>query len=167
MKHSFIRSEPLKTWDKVSIASFILLSLVIWYFFPQLSIARQRDTIYFYALGTQLFLYLFNYISLRNFRVYLFWFFVGVVHFATFLNLKNDYALSYLPMHSANGLRNTLILLILFQGLRFWSLEKQGMELVCPSRHGTDIFDTRKIKPLDMLLFFLYLFATFGLFLIR
>lgn len=60
--------------------------------------------------------------------------------------------------HSATGFRNTILLLLLFQVLRFISAKTQGQELVCPSKGSrTDIFDERKATFIDFVLFVIYI----------
>ena len=60
--------------------------------------------------------------------------------------------------HSATGLRNTILLLLLFQVLRFISVSTQGQELVCPSKGSrTDLFDERKVTFIDFFLFVVYI----------
>jgi len=63
--------------------------------------------------------------------------------------------------HAAAGLKNTLILLLLFQLLRFISIKTQGKELVCPARVGRrDTFDNRLSSIIDGLLFLVYFGST-------
>lgn len=60
------------------------------------------------------------------------------------------------------GLRNTIILLLLYQVLRFISAKTQGIELVCPSRGSEkDLFDNRQVTGIDFILFFIYYITTF------
>jgi hypothetical protein len=74
--------------------------------------------------------------------------------------LKDDQVLANVRGHSATGLRNTIILLVLFQVLRFASIRLQGKELVAPSRGRTDLFDERPVTFVDFILFVCYIAAT-------
>lgn len=76
--------------------------------------------------------------------------------------IKNDYALQMSQGNPSALLRNTLILLILFQLLRFISLKMQHQEFVCPPKGGgEDFFDKRNVTGVDRLVFVIY-FVAFG-----
>lgn len=78
-----------------------------------------------------------------------------------FFQLKDNPELQNPRGHSATGLRNTIILLLLFQILRIISLKIQKQELVAPTRgSATDLFDERKITFTDFFLFTIYFVAT-------
>jgi hypothetical protein len=65
--------------------------------------------------------------------------------------------LKYFLKNAGIGLRNTIILLLLFQVLRFLSLKVQQRELVAPSRGSwIDSFDERIVTVVDFALFFAY-----------
>lgn len=148
----------LNLWDKVTILLYLLLSVVLWYYFDNTTSSKiQRKILFGYTFGTQLFLYGLNYKSLRNLTVYFFWIGIGVIHLLFYFQLKDNQLLKNFHGHSPTGLRNTLILLLLFQILRFISARTQGMELVSPSRGSTrDIFDDRRITLLDFIFFVVY-----------
>lgn len=154
--------DKLKTWDKVTIVLYILLSLGLWFYFDNATNTKtQRDILFGYAFGTQFFFYFFNYKSLRNLTVYVFWVVVGIIHLYFYFQLKDNQALLNVRGHSATGLRNTLVLLLLFQVLRFISAKTQGQELVCPSKGSrTDLFDDRRITVIDFVLFVVYIGST-------
>lgn len=151
--------DQLKPWDKITIALYIFLTAALWYYFNITSSHQtQRDILLGYTLGTQLFLYFFNYKSLRNLTVYSFWIAVGFLHLFFYFQLRENTMLQNVRGHSATGLRNTIILLLLFQVLRFISARTQGQELVCPSKGSrTDLFDDRKITFIDFILFVVYI----------
>ena len=154
--------DKLKTWDKVTIVLYLFLSLGLWYYFDNAtSIQAQRDIIFFYGLGTQFFLYLFNYKSLRNLTVYVFWVLIGLLHLFLYFQLKDNPVLQNVRGNSATVLRNTIILLLLFQVLRFVSAKTQGVELVCPSKgFKDDMFNDRPLTFIDCVLFIIYIGAT-------
>jgi hypothetical protein len=117
-----------------------------------------------YTIGTHLFIYLFNYHSLRNLSVYLIWIFFGVGHFIAFMYLKDYDQLRMVKGHAANGLKGTIILLVIFQILRIISLNIQHQELVAPNRGGgIDIFEERSVNWLDYILFVIYMACGIGL----
>ncbi len=149
--------DKLNIWDKVTMALYLLLSIGLWYYYDKtVSNKMQRDIVFNYAFGTQLFLYFFNYQSLRNLTVYAFWLAIGILHLYLYFQLKDNLVLQNFGGHSSTGLRNTLILLILFQILRIISAKTQGQELVCPGKSRTDLFDDRQITFIDIILFFIY-----------
>jgi hypothetical protein len=124
---------------------------------------NPKDLVFGYTFGTHFFIYFFNYRSLRNFKVYLFWASFGVIHFYLFLVLKDESAFRMVEGHATTGLRNTISLLIVFQILRIISLNVQNQEFVAVSKSKTDLFDERPINFLDFLIFLVYLGAAVGL----
>jgi len=147
----------LKTWDQATIFFYILVSLVIVGMYDNLDVEGRKNLIFNYTIGTHFFLYLFNYKSLRNLTVYFFWLVVGFIHLYFYFQLKDNTNLFFARGHSATGLRNTLILLLLYQLLRFLSAKTQHQELVSPTRGGgTDLFDDRKVTFVDYTFFVVY-----------
>jgi hypothetical protein len=64
--------------------------------------------------------------------------------------------------HATFQLKNTLLLLIIYQVLRFLSLKIQKQEFVCPERGlKTDVLGERKPNLLDITLSFIYFSAVF------
>jgi len=154
--------DKLKTWDKVTIVLYLFLSIGLWYYFDNaISSKTQRDILFGYAFGTQFFLYFLNYKSLRNLTVYFLWVLIGILHLFIYFQFKDNPLLQNVRGHSATGLRNTIILLLLFQVLRFVSAKTQGLELVCPSKGSkTDLFDERQVTFIDFVLFVIYIGTT-------
>lgn len=154
--------DKLTLWDRISIWFYTVLSFTCAYFFYYKNNASaNRELLVFYTVGTQLFLYLFNYKSLRNFTVYLAWVFIALVHLFFYFQLKDIPILQNVRGHAATGLRNTIIVLLLYQVLRIISVNTQKQELVAPTRGGTtDIFEGRKITFIDYVLFVVYFGVT-------
>lgn len=158
MERPIFRFKKLKTWDKVTMGLYVLISIILWYYFENGTSNKMKcDVLFCYSFGTQFFLYGLNYKSLRNLLVYIFWIVIGLIHLFFYFQLK-DVAMFQRPGgHIATGLRNTIILLLFFQVLRFISLKIQGQELVCPSKYSkTDTFDDREVTIIDFILFFVY-----------
>lgn len=154
----------LTRWDKITIAIYSLLTAGLWYYFvntPEYS--HKRVVLYVYAFWTHLMLYGFNYKSLRNLAVYLIWFAFAFLHLFVYFQLRGNPMLQSFDSDAATGLRNTIVLLLLFQVLRYVSIRIQGQELVCPSRSGTDLFDGRKFTFTDFILFAVYIGSVFAL----
>jgi hypothetical protein len=159
MKQSIFYFETLKLWDKISIVLYFILSFGIWYFFNNTTnVSLQRNILTGYTLGTHIFIYFLNYKSLRNLTVYLLWILISILHLIFYFQLKDYPLLQNVHGHSATGLRNTFLLLLLFKVLRLISIKIQSVELVCPSRASkTDLFDERKVTYLDFILFVIYI----------
>ena len=161
MKHSLIYFEPLKIWDKWTIAIYALLTILVYFACTgKIYFSDIRGLIFGYALGTHYFIYFFNYQSLRNMYVFLIWVIFGIIHLLGYLFLKNDPTLEMTKVHSAIGLRNTLILLFIFQMLRVISVNIQHQEFVALSKSKTDLFEGRKVTIVDFLIFVIYVAAT-------
>jgi bacteriorhodopsin len=151
-------SKSLGSWDKITIATYIILTIIVAYYYIEDHDSVDAGIMIFgYAVGTHLFLYSFNYISLRNFKVYLIWLFISIFHFVAYLHLRSDITLQNVNGHGATGLRNTIILLILIQMMRYISIVTQGQEFVAPSRGIKDSFNERVVSPVDVLLCVAYL----------
>jgi hypothetical protein len=152
--------EKLNTWDIATLSLYTLLSTAIWYTFEY-----GGDRILFlYTSFTHLFLYFFNYKSLRNLTVYLCWFAIGLIHLYAWLQIKDNEALERVNGHAATGLRNTVILLILFQILRMISAHVQGQELIPPPSYGgIDFSDFRRANMVDFILFTIYMTTAISL----
>jgi hypothetical protein len=143
--------EKLRLWDKVTIVLYLLLSAGMIIYYLQKPVPERGDFPWSYAFLTQLCLYIFNYKSLRNMTVYCIWIGIGIGHIGMYLYLRD------LSGDAPKELRNTVILLLLFQVLRFISARTQGQELVCPGKYGTDLFEERKVTLIDYILFVLYM----------
>lgn len=158
MERPIFRFKKLNTWDKVTMGLYVLISIILWYYFDNATSNKtRRDILFGYAFGTQFFLYGLNYKSLRNLIVYSFWIVIGLIHLFIYFQLKDVAMLQNVGGHAATGLRNTIILLLFFQVLRFISIKTQENELVCPSKYSrTDIFDDREVTVIDFILFFVY-----------
>ncbi|MFT5347750.1 MAG: hypothetical protein ACI9M3_000784 [Bacteroidia bacterium] len=155
----FFYAKKITAWDWITIILYLLTSVGLYFFFENTEF--KKNVLFFYCLGSHFFLFSFNYKSLRNFKVYLIWVGFALVHLYFYLQLKDVNSLQNFQGHAAQGLASTLILLVLFQVLRYISLKTQGQELVCPSRSLTDFFDNRIITGIDFLLFIVYIAACF------
>ena len=158
MTHTLFFFNKLNTWDKVTILFYIILSFGLWYYFDNTTLSEnKRNILFFYSLGTQLFLIFFNYKSLRNLTVYFFWIAVGFIHLYIYFQQKYDPNLNFARGHSTTGLKNTIILLFLFQVLRILSIKVQKKELVNPARSNPkDLFGERSVTFIDFILFAIY-----------
>lgn len=165
LKRSFFYFEKIEIWEKWIIGVYFLFTLLICLCYAWCSAEVKQDTLILYIIGPQLSFYLFLYKSLRNFKFYLFWFLAGIIHFVVYLLVTGDY---YKQMSDHKELaplefRNTIILLIFFQLLRWTSIKLQRKEFVMISRTGKDLFDEREYTFVDFLLFAMYMAAFVGL----
>lgn len=157
MKKSIFYFEKLNTWDKVTITLYSIISLFIWRYFNDLEIESQKSYLSFYTFFTQFFLYLFNYKSLRNLSVYFIWIGFSLIHLYAYYYLKDIESLHYVRGHAANGLKNTIVLLLVFQVFRFLSAKIQYQELICPGKgNSTDLFNERKPTIIDWVSLIIY-----------
>lgn len=110
-----------------------------------------------------MFLYVFGYKALRNMSFFICWIVIALIHFAIYLNIRDIQTTAFMTKGANTGLRNTILLLVLFQVLRVVSLKIQHQELITPSRGGgLDLYNEREATFLDLLLFFIYLGAVFA-----
>lgn len=140
-------------WDSYSILIYIIISLII-FVIPDSS--QKKDILLGYSFLTTLFLYLFNYKSLRKLNVWLIWICISLSHIYLYNQLIANDSYNY----SIRYLRFSFFFLLLFQLLRFVSLIFQKVELVAPNRGSADIWDKRELTFTDYFCFITY-FTTF------
>ncbi len=151
--------EQANLWDKISVITYLILSVIL-YFDPYGIISKE--IVLGYSIGTQLFLYFFNYKSLRKLNIWLIWFLYALMHLYLYedLILKDDFQHHKVP--AASFLKHTWISLLLFQFLRILSLVIQNKELVPPTPVGqTDLWEDRKLTAIDyicFIIFFVFIF---------
>ncbi|MET3979361.1 hypothetical protein ABIB62_001947 [Mucilaginibacter sp. UYP25] len=162
MKRSIFYFEKFRPWD---IWTIVIYATISFYVFFNL----DKNILSFYANVTCLFIYLFNYKSLRNLSVYLVWLIFGIYQFCAYLYLRNDDSLIMKQGgNAASGLRNVIISIVLFQVLRILSLNIQNQELVAPTRGGvTDVFGERPLTSVDYVFFLIYMGCFLGLIFLR
>jgi len=158
MEKQIFYFERLKKWDKISIISYFILTIIIYYYLIKSDLITQNEIIFNYMFLTHFFIYFLNYKSLRNLSVYFIWILFSLIHLYTYyqIDILNTHYATELP-HSIKTLKNTILLLFLFQILRFISAKIQNQELVCPTRIDTnDIFDNRKPTIIDWISLFIF-----------
>jgi len=149
----FINIKKFSGWDIITISLYFALTIFLYLAnFPS-----KVDWLFGYTLGTHLFLYFFNYKSLRNFAVWLIWLGFSFIHLYLYFQFVDLPELQIFGTSTANGLRFTWILLFVYQVLRFLSLKIRNLELVSLSRGKKDIWDKRNITFFDVTLFFVYI----------
>jgi len=157
MRKPIFHFDKLKPFDLWTIGLYLLLTLGLYVNFKStLNITSQPKVIFFYAIGTQLFLYMFCYKSLRNLTTLFIWIAIGFLHLYFYFNFKDDITLQMLRGHATTPLRNTIPLLVLQQVFRIVSIKIQNQEFVSPWRRSKDLFDGREGTLLDFILFFMY-----------
>lgn len=139
---------------------YVLLSIEFCLFLTHAKSETQNHSLYFYAFFTQLFLYGFFYKAMRNLKIYIFCLAIGMLHFCLYYLLKENASLISFHNNTIITLRNTVILLIIFQLLRFISLQTQKQELACPSSKNKTVFHERYNTRIDTILLLIYLAAT-------
>lgn len=161
MQRPLLYFEKIKIWGIGVLIFYIILSVEFLFFLRLAKSETQHNYLTLYAVGGQLLLYGLLYKSLRNFKVYLFWLTIGLLHLCLYFILKENASLISFHSNTVIGLRNTIILIILFQLLRLISLRAQNQELVCVGRSKTDIYDNREYTRIDVVLYTIYIAATF------
>ncbi|MFB0499288.1 hypothetical protein [Mucilaginibacter sp. NFR10] len=156
----FIHYEPLKPWEIVLIMIYAVITLCIALSRFILGTESRQVAVIFYAMLTQLFLYIFLYVSLRNFRSYLIWLCFGAIHVILYLYFKGDYDLELPNGNASRLLLNTIPLLLLFQFLRFLSRKCQDRDFVAPAKGG--VSDFIENTTTDYVLFVLYIASLCG-----
>jgi hypothetical protein len=148
--------DKLNWWDILTLVLYFILTVFIYL----TDISTRRDWLFGYSFGAHLFLYFFNYKSLRKLNVWLIWMLFGVVHLYFYYEFSNEPALQMFRGFAGHSLLFTWLLLIIFQVLRYISLTYQNQELVALSRSRTDLWDNRRITRIDATCFFAYFLIT-------
>ncbi|MES2276413.1 MAG: hypothetical protein V4592_10345 [Bacteroidota bacterium] len=159
MRKPFIFFEKLKEWEIIVPLLYGILTFLIFN-----NVEEAGSFISMYVILSQLFLYLFLYVSLRNFTTYLIWCAFALIHAVLYFKLKDNPALQMYRGNEASGLINTIILLVLFQLLRFFSFKIQGREFVAPSKNGIDLFENKSVTYADYTICLIYMIVGFGLY---
>jgi hypothetical protein len=161
MQKPLLYFEKIKLWEIGIMVSYVLLSVEFCFFLRFAKSEIQNQSLYFYAVFTQLFLYHMFYKSMRNLNVYVYCLFIGILHLCLYQLLKENASIINLQNNKIISLRNTIILILIFQFLRFISLKTQNKELVCISKNKRDILDGREITRIDSILYAIYIATTF------
>jgi hypothetical protein len=160
----FLYSTELKQWDIVTIVIYVLFTLSVFVTYSSASANAAQITLLTYVVLTQLGIYFFLYGALRNFKLYLIWCGFGILHVIMYFIFRGNPKLDMVKGNPSFGLLNTIILLLLFQLLRFLSIKIQIREFVAPSKGGNyDIVYNVKVSNTDKILFFIYIGSWFGL----
>jgi hypothetical protein len=149
----FLSNDKLDTWDYCTITIYLLVTLVL--FNPKL-INYNSDFYLCYSIFTLLFLYMFNYKSLRKLKVFIIWGVIAIVHLFLYFKLRNEAWLQIARGSAVKDLKLTWVALLLIQFFRFLSLIIFKTELVCPGRSETDLWDNKPKTWHDFVFLLLY-----------
>lgn len=157
----FFKAYPLTIWNKLTIISYILLSVRLWFYYHYETYPSPAY-LFCYIIGTQLVLMGFQYRAIRNLYMYLFWLVAGVGQATAAYAIKDVPLFQFAAGHVSVTMANTLVLVLLLQFLRYISLKLQKREFITP----TDIYNERKARRVDYVCAFVYMVVyTVGLFL--
>ncbi len=159
-EHPFFRTNTLDRWDKSTIAVYTVFTICICYLLYTRPAYDVRALISGYGFATPLFLYFFNFRSLRNLYVFMFWCGVGILHLYLYFQFKDDILFDYGRSSALLPFRNTLMLLVLFQLLRWLSRTVSGLELVGLSKSRTDVWNERNTNTIDRICFVVFFAVT-------
>ena len=164
MQKSFIYFENLKQIDKILIGLYSIFSFLVLVICSFAQLELKKNLLIIYIALSQLGLYFFLYVSLRNFKSYLIWLAFGIAHLLLFFILRKNAQFEMPSGNAASGLGNTTILLLLFQLFRYFSLQTQKREFVAPVKGGgKDLIENVKISSIDFVICLLYMLSWAGL----
>ncbi|TWI97179.1 hypothetical protein JN11_03639 [Mucilaginibacter frigoritolerans] len=163
-KKPFIYYESLKPWETVCMLLYAIVTVGVTLTLVFAKPETKLTTIIMYIVLSQLGMYFGLYTSLRNFTSYLLWLGFGVVHILLFLFFRGSPTIEIYHGNPTIGLLNTIVLLLLFQFLRYVSLKIQHREFVAPAKGGgPDLFENKKLTFADFVIFVIYMGTWFGL----
>lgn len=152
----FIYFEKLNWWDVLTIILYVALTYLIFWSPSLFQLHNLKDWGIWYTAGTHLFLYFFNYKSLRKFNVWLIWLGIALLHVFIEYQFSSDPNFQLLRGSGIKGLKFTWFLLLLVQGFRYFSLKRYNIEYVALSKSSNDLWDDRRINRLDSICFLVY-----------
>jgi hypothetical protein len=160
----FIYYNSLNLWESacMMLYAIVTISVILTIVFAKPEI--KQITIVMYIVLSQLGMYFGLYTSLRNFKAYLLWICFSVMHIILFFCFRGNPTIEIYRGSPTTGLLNTIILLILFQLLRYLSLKLQNREFVAPPKGGgPDLFENKKVSFTDFAILVIYMGSWFGL----
>ncbi len=159
-KKPFFHSEELKLWEKRTIYTYLTITIALSLWYLTTDFGTRKGILLFYGVITQLGLYFALYTSLRNFNSYSIWCGFGFFHLLVYFIFKDDPSLQMPRAHASSLLRNTIVLLFLFQLLRYISVKLQHREFVAPAHGGgKDLFENKAVTFIDFVIFMIYIGA--------
>lgn len=152
-----------RLWDAIYFILYVTVTILLWYYVFMESDERMRKVVLGYAVITQIQVYVLGYKSLRSALSWSLWLLVGVFHLLLYFGMKNDHFATMYGSNAATPLRNTLVMVVLFQVLRYVSFNIQRRDLICPARGGRDMLGEVNTTKADLVLFAFYHIVLFGL----
>jgi hypothetical protein len=159
----FFYFEDLKDSDKVAIGLYAIFTAVLILIFLFANALIKQITLIGYIVLPQIFIYLFLYASLRNMTSYSIWFAFGLLNLIFYFIFRNDSDLQMARGNPSIALMNLLVLLWVFQILRYFSLKIQSREFFAVSRNGMDLVENKEISSYDHLIGVIYFGSWIGL----
>jgi len=161
-KKPFIYFDKLTEWNIWVIAFYFIFTIFVIFNYASRGV-NSADILFFYALSPHLLGYFFLYKALRNFTMYLICFGFAMLHILLYFIFKGNFNFEMVKESPSPILINSIILLILFQILRYLSFKMQKREFVVPSRGGgKDLFDNIAPSATDYVLFVIYFGSFYG-----
>jgi hypothetical protein len=160
----FIYYDSLNPWESVCMLLYAIATIGVILTIVFAKPEAKQVTIIMYIVLSQLGMYFGLYTSLRNFTAYSLWFGFGIVHLILFFCFRGNPTIEMYRGNPTIGLLNTIVLLLLFQFLRYLSLKIQHREFVAPAKGGgPDLFENKKLTFADFVIFVIYMGSWFGL----
>jgi hypothetical protein len=119
-----------------------------------------------YIVVSQLLTYLFLYTVLRNLAMYLPFLLISVLHLIIYLGFIKIHQVSDKHFNVPLSLLSTVLMLLLFQLLRFFSLKIQKREFLSIAKSGSDgldLIENKKVSVIDFMIFAIYMGTFYGL----
>ncbi len=158
----FLYFDKLTQWNVGVIVFYIIFTIVVVFINTSGRADVAQMVLIAYVVITQLMGYFFMYKALRNFTVYLICCGFALLHIFLYFLFKGNLGLKTVQGDFSSALFNSIILIILFQVLRYLSLKIQKREFVVPAKGGgKDLFDNIEPSIVDKILFVIY-FVSFG-----
>ncbi len=150
MQQQFLDTGKPKKTDLDLVIAYVILSVVLFaltVFNPTYQF--NRNIVAGYSIVTDLSIYSIFYRGLRNRSLFLIWTVIGISHLIYFFVMRYEYSLHYTRGFAGSPLLFSLLLIYLFEILRFLSRRIVKLELETIFFGGVSLFKERKLMWFD------------------
>lgn len=158
----FIYFDKLKLWDVIIITIYLIFSIYAFFIYQRGSDEAVTIVVSTHVVISQIGSFMFLYKLLRNFTFYLIWFGFAILHALMYFLIVGHRQFEMESAKHYSILLNTIVLLLVFQAFRYFSLKTQKREFRVPvSRFEHDLPNDLKTSDTDAILVLTYLISAF------
>ncbi|MBS1519609.1 MAG: hypothetical protein JST50_01330 [Bacteroidetes bacterium] len=161
----FLYYDRLKLWDIIIITIYLIFSISVFIIYRYGSNEFVLSVALAHIVCSQIFSFIFLYRLLRNFSFYLIWFGFAILHAVMYFLLIGNRQFEAEDVKPFPVFLNTIVLLLIFQVLRYFSLKIQKREFEFPASRAPykmpGEIESSAIDGLVLIIYFVSLFVLF------